>query len=529
MLHTTRASRGMVVAPHHLATESGLAILREGGNAIEAAVAAASTVAVVYPHMNTLGGDNFWLLTEPGADPVAIEACGPAAALASVTYYRAKGLRQLPSRGAQTALTVAGAVAGWKQALTISGSWGGHLPVTRLLADAEHYAREGFPVSAGQSEATATHLKDLAAVSGFTYQFAPGGEPPKPGAVFRQAALADTLGQLGRAGLADFYRGEIARSMAADLAGSGSPLRLRDLAEYRVRQVRPLRLRTFNATAFNLPPPTQGLSSLMILGIFERLAISRAESFEHVHGLVEATKQAFEVRDRHITDPDAMAVDPRDFLEDSVLGKLATQISPSRARDAYARVGLGDTVWLGCIDGDGRAVSLIQSIYWPFGSGVVLPGTGVLWQNRGVAFSLAEGTLRCLAPGRRPFHTLNPALAQLDDGRLMVYGCMGGEGQPQTQAAVFTRHAVFGQPLQPAIDAPRWVWGKTWGEPITALRMENRFDPDLIEKLRRAGHRVELTQAFDSAMGHAGALVLQPDGVIEGASDPRSDGAAAGF
>ena len=244
---------------------------------------------------------------------------------------------------------------------------------------------------------------------------------------------------------------------------------------------------------------------------------------------MEATKLAFEVRDRHITDPDTMTVDPRDFLEGSVLGKLAAQVSPSRAGDAPPGIGPGDTVWLGCIDGVGRAVSLIQSIYWPFGSGVVLPETGVLWQNRGVAFTLDEGALRSLAPGRRPFHTLNPALARLDDGRMMVYGCMGGEGQPQTQAAVFTRHAVFGQPLQPAIDGPRWVWGKTWGESKTALRMETRFNPDLIEDLRRAGHRVELTRAFDSAMGHAGALVLHPNGITEGASDPRSDGSAAGF
>ena len=259
------------------------------------------------------------------------------------------------------------------------------------------------------------------------------------------------------------------------------------------------------------------------------MAVTRAESFEHLHGLVEATKRSFEIRDRYVADPRVMTVAPSSFLADSVLDECAAQISRTQAGSALAGGNPGDTVWVGCIDARGRAVSLLQSLYWPFGSGLVLPGTGVLWHNRGAAFSLRSGALRCLAPGRRPFHTLNPALAHLHDGRLMVYGCMGGEGQPQTQAAVFTRHAVFGQSLQAAINAPRWLWGRTWDTATSALRLETRFDADLIDELRRAGHQVELTRAFDNAMGHAGALVLHPNGVVEGASDPRSDGSAAGF
>jgi gamma-glutamyltranspeptidase/glutathione hydrolase len=174
-------------------------------------------------------------------------------------------------------------------------------------------------------------------------------------------------------------------------------------------------------------------------------------------------------------------------------------------------------------------VSLIQSIYWEFGSGVVLANTGVLWQNRGVSFSLSEDALNVLRPGRKPFHTLNPAMARLADGRLMVYGTMGGEGQPQTQAAVFTRHALYGQELQAAVTAPRWLLGRTWGATSTNLKLESRFDPSVIEALRRAGHDVEVAAPFTDMMGHAGAIVRHPSGVLEGAADPRGDGVVAAF
>jgi gamma-glutamyltranspeptidase/glutathione hydrolase len=172
-------------------------------------------------------------------------------------------------------------------------------------------------------------------------------------------------------------------------------------------------------------------------------------------------------------------------------------------------------------------VSFIQSIYWEFGSGVILPESGILWQNRGISFSLDDHHHNCLKPHRRPFHTIQPAMAVLDDGRLMAYGAMGGEGQPQTQAMIFTRHALFGQPLQEAVSAPRWLLGRTWGEETTSLKIEDRFDDDIIEALEAAGHQVERLGGYDEMMGHAGALVYHPSGLIEGASDPRSDGAVA--
>jgi len=184
---------------------------------------------------------------------------------------------------------------------------------------------------------------------------------------------------------------------------------------------------------------------------------------------------------------------------------------------------------MGAADHHGLAVSYIQSLYWEFGSGCVLPATGVLMQNRGASFSLDPGAFNALAPGRLPFHTLNPALATLKDGRVIAYGAMGGDGQPQSQAALFTRHVLYGQPLDRAVDAPRWLLGRTWGSPRTNLRMESRFDGGLIDRLKVAGHDVEvLPEAYSDTMGHAGAVVLHPDGTLEGAHDPRADGGAAG-
>jgi len=519
----------MVVAPHHLAAQAGLAVLRESGNAIEAAVAAAATIAVVYPHMNSIGGDNFWLIAEPGREPLGILACGGAAQQATVAFYRDRGCETIPPRGPLAANTVAGAISGWDAALQLSARWGGRLPLSRILADAIHYARNGFPVTGSQHRNTVAKLAELKDVPGFAGQFLAGGAAPAAGSLFRQATLADTLDRLARSGLGDFYRGEIGAAVAADLTRLGSPVGEADLRAHRAVETAPLRVGLRCGTAYNLPPPTQGLASLIILGIFDRLGCAEAEGFAHLHGLVEATKQAFLVRDRIVTDPAYMQEDPASFLTESALAEMAGRIRPDVAAPWPAPAQGGDTVWLGVIDGAGRAVSLIQSIYWEFGSGVVLGGTGILWQNRGLSFSLAEGPLNLLRPGRKPFHTLNPALAQLADGRLMVYGTMGGEGQPQTQAAVFTRHILFGQELQAAVTAPRWLLGRTWGAASTNLKLESRFDPGLVEALRKAGHDVELFPPFSDSMGHAGAIVRHPSGVLEGAADPRGDGVVAAF
>ncbi|MBN9024874.1 MAG: gamma-glutamyltransferase family protein [Rhizobiales bacterium] len=515
----------MVVAPHRAAAEAGAEILRAGGNAIEAMIATAATIAVVYPHMNGIGGDGFWLIREPGKEPRYLEACGGAGSGATIRAYREKYDR-IPTRGPDAALTVSGAMSGWNTAYELSQSLGGRLDRPTLLANAIEHAKKGISVTRSQARLSAEHFDALSAAPGFKDVFLIDGKAPELGATIRQERLADTLDHLARAGFLDFYKGDVANEIAADLERVGSPVTRADLAAHEARLRPPLSVRLEGATVFNSPPPTQGLASLLILGIFEQLGVQRGESFEHIHGLIEATKRAFRIRDRHVTDP-VFAGDLSVHLSPRVLAREAAAIDMRRAAPWPEVAKKGDTVWLGAIDETGLSVSYIQSIFWEFGSGVVLPSTGITWQNRGASFSLDPHALNPLEPGRKPFHTLNPAIARFDDGRILSYGTMGGEGQPQTQAAVFTRHALFGMDLGEAIAAPRWLLGRTWGSDHTNLRVENRFDPDLLLALERAGHEVAvLDEGYSDTMGHAGALVRRKDGRIFGASDPRSDGAA---
>lgn len=529
MLNTARARRGMVTAPHSLASEAGLRVLREGGNALEACVTMAATLAVVYPHMTGIGGDGFWLVSQNGKPPVAIDACGGAARLATDELYASHGLRAIPWRGPLAANTVAGTVGGWGEALRLSAELGGRLPLSRLLEDAVWLGRHGFPVTVSQADLTRAKHPELRAISGFQETFLIDGQHPKVGDLMILPRLAETLERLGKEGVDSFYRGALAHDIAADLLAVGSPVRADDLAAATAQRRAPLSVELKGVTLYNFPPPTQGLSSLMILALFERLGVSVADGFDHVHGLVEATKQAFIVRDAVVGDPGSMVEAAEEYLTAARLDALAARIDPSVALPWPHEPSHGDTTWMGAIDGNGLAVSLIQSIYFEFGSGCVLPSTGIHWQNRGASFTLSGTGPRRLGAGRKPFHTLNPAMALFDDQRRMVYGTMGGEGQPQTQSAVFSRYALFGQDLQTAITAPRWLLGKTWGDTSVTLKLESRFPPDLIAALRNAGHVIEVLEPFTSTMGHAGAVVLHPNGVFEGASDPRSDGAALGF
>lgn len=528
MLQTKRSYRGMVTAPHHLAAQAGLSVLSDGGNAIEAMIAAAAAIAVVYPHMNGLGGDSFWLIGRPGSVPIGIQACGRSAMGADRGWYRDRGCTAIPTRGALSALTVAGTVDGWEKAQEISRRrHGGRLPMSRLLQDAIRYAWEGVPVSQTLHDNAGKKRSELQDVPGFADVYLPNGAPLAVGSKFRQPRIADTLARLSQAGLSDFYRGDLARSMAADLERIGSPLRLADLERHQAALVAPLSLDVAGHKVFNMPPPTQGLASLLILGLYARSMANKSDGVDHLHRLVECTKAAFRVRNRYVTDPEYMERAAVDFLTDDSLAALESTFSAERAAPWPDLPKQGDTVWLAATDRSGLSVSFIQSIYWEFGSGVILPGTGVTWQNRGTSFDLHENGPNRLDPGRLPFHTIQPAMAQLSDGRLMSYGTMGGEGQPQTQAAIFTRYALHGQDLQSTVTAPRWLLGRTWGEENNNLKIESRFDPAVVEALRALGHDVQLVGAFEEFMGHAGAIVWHPDGLLEGASDPRSDGVVA--
>jgi gamma-glutamyltranspeptidase/glutathione hydrolase len=524
--------RGMAVAPHALAAQSAVAVLRDGGNAVDATIAAAATIAVVYPHMNSIGGDAFWLVHVPGETPRAIDACGVAAAAASIDFYREQGLASIPFRGGVAACTVAGTISGWSLALDYSrDALGGRLPLSRLLADAIHYARHGIPVTRSQSDTTRAKLEGLREQPGFAETFLDAGAVPAHASRFVQPRLAATLTQLAAAGLDDFYRGDLARSLARDLAAIGSPLSQDDLRQHKAAWRKPLALAHSRGNVYNLPPPTQGVVSLLILGMLDELHVDRVDpdGADFVHLAVEAVKQAFGVRDRHVTDPAYMTVDAQDLLAHESIAELVSRIDPKRAAPWGAGQGPADTIWLGVVDGTGRAVSFIQSLYHEFGAGIVLRETGVNWQNRGCSFSLRADARNALRPGRKPFHTLNPAFAQLADGTTMVYGTMGGDGQPQTQSALFTRAAMFGLGPQAAVSAPRWLLGRRWGETSDTLKLEARFAPEVVSELRARGHVVEMLDAFDDAVGHAGMIVRDANGVLQGGSDPRSDGGVAAW
>ena len=525
MIETAYGTKIAFTAPHRLATKAGFDILEAGGTAVEAMVAAAAQIAVVYPHMNSIGGDGFWLIKKMNQAPIAISACGHAAEQATLDWYHKKGFKvSLPTRGPLAALTVPGTIAGWKLALEIDSPKHA-IPLSELLAAAVKKAKNGIAVTKNQSHTLAAKKHELAPVSGFKEFYLDKGQVPAVGSKLLQSKLGETLEYLGRVGLDDFYVGDMAKTHGDFLAKAGSPLIFEDFKKFKAELQKPLSINTSVGQLFNLGPPTQGMSSLAILGIYDRIKNEACDDFDFIHRLVEATKQAFITRNLELGDPADMKVDPADLISDSYLDSSATNISLSEAADWPEIAKKGDTIWMGAVDSEGTVVSFIQSIFWEFGSGLICPETGVLFQNRGAGFSLTAGP-NCLAPGKKPFHTLNPAMAIMNDGRIVSYGTMGGEGQPQTQAAIFSRYAFHGVDLQRAISAPRWLLGKTWGEDTTSLKLEKSFDEKLIMELREANHQVELVSENSSLMGHAGCVVRHIDGSVEAASDPRSDGIA---
>lgn len=533
--------RGMAVAPHALAAESAVDVLREGGNALEAMIAAAATIAVVYPHMNSIGGDGFWVIRGPGGRVGGIDASGASGLNASRLWYRERGIvEKIPFRGGIAALTVAGTISGWGRAHELSKrALGGRLPLSRLLADAVYLARHGTPVTASQAASTRAKLNELKDIPGFAETFLVDGLPPEVGTLFKQPRLAKTLRQIGLEGTESFYRGRLSRLITKELASIGSPLAGIDLNRHQAQLVDPLTTRVqtrtkaagADAQLFNMVPPSQGVLSLMILGIMDRLKgwDTGPESAAFIHAQVEATKAAFRIRDAHLTDRAFMKRSPASLLEPSFLDQLATEISMRRAAPWGGQSKPGDTIWMGVVDSDGLAVSFIQSIYHEFGSGVVLPESGINWQNRGCSFSLDPAHINTLAPAKKPFHTLNAGLAQCASGAAMVYGSMGGDGQPQTQATIFNRVTQFGDHPQLAIERPRWLLGRTWGTPSDTLKLESRFAPEVVQSLRELGHDVELLGDWDESVGHAGMILRHASGVLEGGFDPRSNGAAIGF
>lgn len=531
--------KALVVSPHTSASFAGAEILRAGGNCVEAALAVASTLCVVYPHMSGLGGDGFWLISrhtetipEP---PVFIDACGPSGKNVDLKALHTNGYSKIPMRGPWSGLTMAGAVGGWIRALEISRQWS--LPnhteqsLSSIFKEAIAFAHEGFAVTSLLHAMLRDNARVLSTDRAFKKVFYPQGKAPDRGSVLRLPALGNVFERLAGEGLESFYKGSLAAEMARDLHTLGSPLLAEDFV-YEAEIGEPLALDTSQGTFYNSPPPTQGIASLMILGqlfaLYDSGRLDACDEGANIHAIVEATKKAFALRSKYVGDPRHMQAHGlnymNEWLSSSCLKELASGISFEQAAPWPVCSQPGDTVWFGVIDAWGNAVSCIQSIYHEFGSGMMLPTSGIVWHNRALGFSLDKEHVNALAPRKKPFHTLNPALARLHDGRLLTYGTMGGEGQPQTQAALIYRYLLQGRSPAEAVEAPRWLLGRTWGGASDNLKLEENLDNRALAYLHGRGHDIEIVEARSSLMGHAGLLVRHGDGCVEGGHDPRSDG-----
>ncbi|MBI3988506.1 MAG: gamma-glutamyltransferase [candidate division NC10 bacterium] len=537
------APTAMVTSPHYLASTAGLRILQRGGNAVEAAIAAASTISVVYPHMNSLGGDNFWLIFHAKTGELkALNASGRAGRRCTIEFYRSKGYDRIPARGFLAANTVPGVVDGWWEAYQdAQQGMGSKLKWVELFDEAIHYAKDGCPVTPSQERWTKVNLdagddrfRHLQRFQGFCKTYLKSdGTPYRAGERFVQKDLAETLRRIAEGGRDAFYEGEIAERIVRYLNEHGGVLTEEDFADHRSDWVTPLRGTYRGLDVYQLPPPTQGLAALALLQILDHLDLKALgeETADYYHVIVEATKLAFADRDRWITDPSFVSIPTEKLLDRGYARGRAGEIDMKRAKPSYAPGDMaGDTIWLGVVDGAGNAVSLIQSIYFDFGSGVVAEGAGVLLQNRGSFFSLEPSHVNHLEPRKRTFHTLIPAMILKAGRPSLVYGTMGGEGQPQTQAALVSRIVDFEMGVQEAIEAPRWLYGRTWGMEMADLSVEGRISGDVIEELKRRGHPVKILEPWSETMGHAQAILIDHEtGMKHGGADPRGDGIAVGY
>ena len=538
------AARGMVSSPHYLASASGLNVLRRGGSAVDAVIAVNATLCAVYPHMTGVGGDGFWLIAGPDTKGVqALHGSGAAAKAATRDYYRERGCTdQIPMRGALAVLTMPGAIDGWR----LAHERHGRLPWADLLADAIAYARDGVAVSRSLADwlaADAAILKQYPQSAGI---YLPEGSPQREGARLVQADLARTFEQIAKLGArAGFYEGDIARRICDALAADGSPLRADDFAGYHAKWVEPISTSYRGHEVVQMPPSTQGLAAQQIMNLLDGFDVASwgEGTADYYHHIVEAVKVAFADRDEWLTDPDFVKIPLETLLSKDYAAERRKLISSARAlvgddiqpglrygTDFDRRVPGGDTVYLCATDADGLVVSNIQSIYHDFGSAVVAGDTGVIMQNRGCFFSLDDGHPNRLEPGKTTFHTIIPALLLKDGAPVLAYGTMGGEGQPQTQTALLTRLIDFGFDVQQAIEAPRWLMGRTWGTATSSLVLESRISDETIRDLLLRGHPVTVAPRWEGTVGHAQAIRIdRVTGFFEGGADPRGDGAAMGF
>jgi gamma-glutamyltranspeptidase/glutathione hydrolase len=509
----------MVACPHALASAAGADALRNGGSAVDAALAAAASLAVLYPHMCSIGGDAFWLIYDAATRKVSYLDGGGRAA-ASATLERFAGQAEIPFRGlAPATLTTPGAVASFCEAHARYG----RLPFARCLQDAIYYAGEGFPLSAKVARWIEQTAPEMDAATKAI--FLPGGK------ILRNPRLAETLRSIAANGRAGFYEGEVARK----LAGLGGFFTERDLAAQGAYWGEPIRGSYRGVTIYETPAPTQGFTVLEMLNMVEPLALGPFLGPDHVHLLVQAKQIAYHDRDRWLADPRFAQVPMDRLVSKSYAEERRKLINPARALpwDEVPSYGslAGDTVYVAAVDPQGNAASLIFSLYGVFGSCVTSAETGVVLQNRGAYFSLDPKHPNRLEPGKVPLHTLIASLAFRDEQLWAVLGCMGADGQPQIHLQTYVAMIDFGQDIQQALAGPRWLSGRFGlGEARDTLHIEARFPRGTIDELERRGHRVDRWGDWNELAGHAHGITRDArTGMLAGGFDPRSDGAAIGF
>jgi gamma-glutamyltranspeptidase/glutathione hydrolase len=524
-----RASNGMVATSQPLASQVGLDILKRGGNAVDAAIAIAAMLNVTEPNMTGVGGDAFMMVYFSKTKKLeALNASGRAPRALNLEHFTSRKVTQMPLSGMET-ITVPGAFDGWITLLEKHGT----MKLADLMAPAIGYAENGFPVMEKIAADWAPEIPKLKLDAAASATYLVNGGAPQPGAIFVQKNLARTFRTLVKGGREAYYRGEIARAIVDYCQKNGGFLSMEDFASQKSNWVEPISTIYRGHTLYELPPNNQGLTALLLLNILEGLDLKsmHGDPGLYYHTLVEATKIAFADRNRYIADPAFAKIPVQELLSKDYATRRRALIDPKKAIDApaYGDIRMGsDTTYFTVVDKDRNAVSFINSLFNSFGSGIVAGETGIMLHNRGTGFSLDPNHPNKLEPGKRPFHTLIPAMVFKDEKLLMSYGVMGGDIQAQGHAQVLVNLVDRGMNLQQAIDAPRvrYVSGR-------GVMMEETLGAAVIDALVQRGHERVLPPAgimHRALMGGGQAIMIDPDtGVLSGGSDPRKDGLALGY
>lgn len=513
--------KGMVATTQPLAAQIGIDILKKGGNAVDAAVATAIAMTILEPTSNGIGGDAFALVYHEGR-MYGLNGSGPAPALATCESFRERYGDTSPEMGMDT-VTVPGCVASW---VALSERFG-RLPFKELVEPAIGYAREGYPVSPvtahlwGRAyESYKKRLQDACYKPWFD-TFAPEGRAPRPGEVVRLPLHAKTLEEIAETKGESFYRGAIAKELDAWSKEQDSFLRAEDLASYEPEWVTPIQTTYRGYQVLEIPPNGHGLVALMALNIFEhnRQVDSTAESY---HQKIEAMKLAFTDGKHYVSDPKSMRMSTEHLLSKSYAKKRYELIGERALEPIVGDPSSSGTIYLCTADEEGNMVSFIQSNYMGFGSGMVVPGTGIALHNRGANFSLDPEVDNCIAPGKRPYHTIIPGFLMKDGVALGPFGVMGGFMQPQGHFQVVTNLIDHHLNPQQALDAPRWQW--TGG---MRIEVEEDFPEEVRQNLAQRGHQIKVVDHYN--MGRGQIILRNSEGVLMGATEKRADGSVASW